>query len=66
MDADHYQRIFLVVAEPESLFVPRSARFQYILTTTEPPPDSLQIEPWSRQPVISATEPAHKFLDEDS
>ncbi len=65
MDADLYQRIFLLVAELETAFAGRPLSFQYILTTTEPPPKELQTEPWLLRPVLDATIPIHKYLGED-
>lgn len=65
MDADLYQRLFLVVAELESLFGRHAPSFQYIITTTEPPPGELRRDPWLREPVLSAAEPGKKFLRQD-
>jgi hypothetical protein len=38
------------------------AAFQYILTTTEPPPEDLNREPWRLDPVLDAQSPKTRFL----
>ncbi len=39
--------------------------FQYIITTTEPPPQELQTDPWLLEPVLRTTEAKHRFLGVD-
>jgi uncharacterized protein YydD (DUF2326 family) len=65
LDASLYQRIFLLIAELEAAFEGKPLSFQYILTTTEPPPDSVQSEKGLLSPVLSAVSPEQKFLGED-
>ena len=36
--------------------------FQYIVTTTEPPPDDLKREPWLLSPVLNGAEATRRFL----
>lgn len=42
-----------------------SPGFQYIITTTEPPPDDLQTAPWLVQPKLDATKAETRFLGVD-
>ncbi len=65
MDAELYQRIFLLVAELEATFGEHPLNFQYIVTTTEPPPPSMQRAPWLLTPILTASSAAGKFLGED-
>ena len=39
--------------------------FQYIITTTEPPPSELQKEPWLIDPVLDASKPESRLLGID-
>ena len=39
--------------------------FQYIITTTEPPPSELETVPWLLDPVLDATTPAGRLLGID-
>jgi hypothetical protein len=41
------------------------APFQYIVTTTEPPPDDLKQKPWLLDPVLNATEGKGRLLGVD-
>jgi len=47
MDADIYERLFLLAREVEKAFAGEPS-FQYIVTTTTPPPTDFQGEPWMR------------------
>ncbi len=47
MSAEIYQKFFLFLREMEIAFDGnRAPNFQYIITTTEPPPESLCMRPW--------------------
>ncbi|MEJ0089159.1 MAG: hypothetical protein WDM80_05330 [Limisphaerales bacterium] len=65
MDAELYQRIFLLIAELETSFKRNPLSFQYIITTTEPPPPELQNTPWLLSPVLDATTREGKLLRGD-
>jgi hypothetical protein len=65
MDAELYQRLFLLMRELETTFQGRPLSFQYLITTTEFPPPELQAEPWLISPVLDATTRAGKLLGED-
>lgn len=65
MDAELYQRLFLLAVEIEKAFGKAPKSFQYILTTTEPPPMGLQINPWLIDPVLDASTSGGKLLGED-
>lgn len=41
------------------------ASFQYIITTTEPPPDEIKKKPWLLDPVLNATEGEGRLLGVD-
>jgi len=41
------------------------APFQYIITTTEPPPDDVKTKPWLLDPVLNATEGTGRLLGVD-
>lgn len=66
MAADLYQKLFLLAREMELAFgVERTPNFQYIITTTEPPPVDLQTEPWLIEPVLDASDKSGRLLGED-
>ncbi len=65
MDAELYQRLFLLAAELQDANGSAPANFQYIVTTTEPPPETLQTTPWLLAPVLDATTSGGKLLGED-
>ncbi len=65
MDAELYRRIFLLVGELETVFGQRSLNFQYIVTTTEPPPEEMRQAPWLIDPVLNAATGTGKFLGAD-
>lgn len=66
MAADLYQKLFLLARELELSFG-SSAKpsFQYIVTTTEPPPSDLQIPPWRIEPVLDASTKEGRLFKED-
>ncbi|MES2569358.1 MAG: hypothetical protein V4710_04805, partial [Verrucomicrobiota bacterium] len=65
MDVELYQRLFLLAARLEQSFQNAPPNFQYIVTTTEPPPVSLQGAPWLIEPVLDASHATGKLLGED-
>ncbi len=58
-----YRRIF-DAAKAEEADVEFSP-FQYIITTTEPPPEALQHKPWLVHPPFSSAEKSRRFLGEN-
>jgi hypothetical protein len=64
MDREIYQRIFELAEDLQNSFGERPVNFQYIVTTTEPPPVHLQKIPWLLDPVLDASHPSGKFLGE--
>ncbi len=64
MDAELYQRLFLLIAELEEAFENRPLSFQYLVTTTEPPPERMQKTPWLLSPVLDASTQEGKLLGE--
>ncbi|MDB6174958.1 MAG: hypothetical protein JWL59_4269 [Chthoniobacteraceae bacterium] len=65
MDVELYQRLFLLVAKLEESFQGNPPNFQYVVTTTEPPPASMQSAPWLIEPVLDASNAIGKLLGED-
>ena len=65
LTADLYHRIFLMAKEMEGAHGPDHAPFQYIITTTEAPPKSMQQSPWLLDPVLDATNPDLRLLRVD-
>jgi hypothetical protein len=66
MAADLYQKIFLLARELEVAFGKNGTpSFQYIVTTTEPPPEDLQIPPWRVEPVLDASTKDGRLFRED-
>jgi len=66
MAADLYQKMFLLVRELELAFgAGRPRSFQYIITTTEPPPEELQNAPWRIEPILDASTKEGRLLRED-
>ncbi|MBK8257952.1 MAG: hypothetical protein IPK82_35465 [Polyangiaceae bacterium] len=56
MDQAVYDRVFLLAEQAERAFPnPDAVGFQYILTTTTPPPESLRRSPWLLDPVLDAS-----------
>jgi len=43
---DIYQRFFLYMEELAMAFPDVEPNYQHIITTTEPPPERLQVKPW--------------------
>lgn len=64
MDQAIYERLFLYAKSLEERFR-GEAGFQYILTTTAPPPASLQRAPWLLEPVLDASHPEGRLLGVD-
>ncbi len=64
MDAELYQRLFLLAVQIQELYPEGNAGFQYIITTTEPPPIALQKSPWLMTPVLDASHASGKLLGE--
>ena len=54
-----YSELFQIAAELEG---ESEAAFQYIITTTEPPPEELQNEPWLLKPVLNSATEAGRLL----
>ncbi|ATC64805.1 hypothetical protein CMV30_12975 [Nibricoccus aquaticus] len=65
MDASIYRNIFSTIHALEEAFGQRAPAFQYIVTTTEPPPDSLLRSPWLIDPILDASAPNGKLLGEN-
>lgn len=57
LSAAIYRRIFTLIAGP-----PENDAVQYIIATTEPPPDALQTEPWLVCEPLSSEHPGSRFL----
>jgi hypothetical protein len=64
MDQTIYERLFLYAKSLEERFR-GEAGFQYILTTTAPPPRSLQRAPWLIDPVLDASRADGRLLGVD-
>jgi hypothetical protein len=64
MAPDIYERLFLFARRLEECFSGEPS-FQYILTTTAPPPKSLQAAPWLMQPILDASTADGRFLRVD-
>lgn len=55
MATDIYEGLFNAALELESAFPPGTEpNFQYIVTTTAPPPDTLKKSPWLLTPILNA------------
>ncbi len=66
MASDLYQKLFLLARELEIAFGDnRAPNFQYIVTTTEPPPEELQHSPWRLEPILDASTKEGRLLRED-
>lgn len=63
LTASIYRRVFDIVKDEE--FNDAEAPIQYIITTTEPPPDHLNQIPWLVHPPFSSTEKERRFLREN-
>jgi hypothetical protein len=64
MDPSIYERLFLLVRQLEACF-DTEPNFQYIVTTTAPPPEVLRKAPWLLQPVLDASRPEGRLLGVD-
>lgn len=66
MDQAIYDRLFLYARRLEEAFPsPGSIGFQYIVTTTTPPPASMRMLPWLLDPVLDASTPEGRLLKTD-
>ena len=67
MGADIYQRFFMFMKEQLEDKYPDGSvpGFQYIVTTTEPPPKSFQKAPWLINPVLDASTAKGRLLGVD-
>ena len=67
MSKDIYQKFFLFVKEEMEDKYPEGMQptFQYIVTTTEPPPKVLQQAPWLIEPILDASIPEGRLLKTD-
>jgi len=65
MDASIYRNIFTFARSLEAACGEKSIAFQYIVTTTEPPPDELACTPWLLDPILDATSSGGKLLGEN-
>jgi hypothetical protein len=66
MASDLYQKLFLLARELELSFgANRPPSFQYIVTTTEPPPEELQSPPWLIDPILNASTKEGRLFKED-
>lgn len=62
MSAEIYQKFFLFLREMEAAFPAKSAAsFQYIITTTEPPPEELCANPWLIE-TLDASDPSKRLF----
>jgi hypothetical protein len=57
LSASIYRRMFTLIAEASE-----APAIQYIIATTEPPPDHFQEEPWLLCPPLSSAAPDSRFL----
>ena len=57
-----YRSLFTAAHDLEIEFGGNEAPFQYIVTTTEPPPNNLASKPWVLEPVLDASEESKRFL----
>jgi hypothetical protein len=62
MDAMLYEQLFRLVQQLEDSFGKRPIAFQYIITTTEPPPRELQNTPWLLTPPLDGTHTSGMLL----
>ena len=60
-----YKRLFLWARKLEESFNGEDCNFQYIITTTEPPPEELQAAPWLLDPILDASQPEKRLLGVD-
>jgi hypothetical protein len=61
-----YRRLFTLAHRLEEGFESKDeASFQYIITTTEPPPPQFQKSPWLLDPPLSARTAEERLLKQD-
>jgi hypothetical protein len=66
MAHDVYRRFFVLARELENCFSSDwEPSFQYIVTTTEPPPSEMLEQPWLLAPVLDGTRPEKRLLGVD-
>jgi len=66
MAHDVYRRFFILAKELENCFSSnRIPNFQYIVTTTEPPPLEMLKKPWLLDPVLDGSQPETRLLGVD-
>lgn len=66
MSPDLYRKLFLLVEMiQQECSKENLPAFQYIITTTEPPPAKMQKEPWIVEPIFDASDPEKRFLGVD-
>jgi hypothetical protein len=65
MAADLYQKIFLLAHELELASTISTPSFQYIVTTTEPPPVDLQDSKSRLDPILDASTKGGRLFKED-
>jgi len=65
LSVDIYHEIFRLMQRMEKESQKEDYPFQYIITTTEPPPEDMRQDPWLLEPVLNATEPERRFLGVD-
>jgi hypothetical protein len=64
MSAEIYQKFFLFVQSMENAFGKAPVNFQYVITTTEPPPADLRRSPWLLE-TLDASEPEKRLFRVD-
>ncbi len=64
MDPGIYERLFIYGRQLEECFS-GDPSFQYIVTTTAPPPEALRTTPWLLQPVLDASKAEGRLLGVD-
>jgi hypothetical protein len=64
LSVDIYHSLFWLVARLEEE-AGKTPPFQYIITTTEPPPENIRQSPWLLHPVLRTTEASERFLGVD-
>ena len=65
MSAAIYRRFFILAREFERAAKDAEPNFQYIITTTEPPPDEIRKEPWLLDPILDASTQEGRLLKVD-
>ena len=66
MSPDLYRKLFLLVEMIQyECSEDNPPAFQYIITTTEPPPAKMQKSPWIVKPIFDASDPEKRFLGVD-